>query len=327
MSLQEIYAAMKIVGRDGLRLDANETSMLNRQLEFVRSKTYEKLYAKYLARSFIPQATDIPSWTPTVVEVLYDSFGMAKVISNNAASRDLPRADTIVSEASFKVASLGSSYGFNQMELRAAAATGAPLESRRASAARRSIEGAIDALLFKGTIPGAGQLNLGFTGIANNANVPGLTPFGAGASWTGATAAEMFKDLNQMITVPEQTTEQLFRPDTILLAPREYDLVATTPFNSFTADTVLTVFLRANPGVSVLKWHRLKDSVSAGTNRCISYVRDPDVIESIIPQDFEQFPAQIAGLEMVIPCHARCGGVHIHQPKACAYLDLDASSV
>lgn len=325
MTLEEIYAAMLITGRDGMRLDANETSMLNRELEFVRSKTYEKQYSKLLARTFIPMATDIPAWTPTVVEVVYDSFGVAKVIANNGLSDDLPRADTIVSEASFKVASIGSSYGFGMLELRAAAATGAPLEARRASAARRSIEAAFDSLLFKGTLPSANQLTLGFTGIANNSGVPSGTATNAGNSWIGATSVEITKDLNNMLDVPEQTTEQIFRPDTILMAPREYDHIAQLAFNAFTEKSVLKAFLENHPGVSVLKWHRLKDSVSAGTNRVISYVRDPDVIEAIIPQDFEQFPAQLRNLEMVIPCHGRCGGVHIHQPKACLYLDLDAA--
>lgn len=316
----------------GKRLDANETSFLNRQIEFVRSKVFEKRYANLLARRFIPQATDIPDWVTVVVEVTYDLFGVAKIVANNAASHDFPRSDTIATEGSYKVASLGSSYGFNLTELRQARALGVPLEVRRSGAARRSIEAGIDELLFAGTLTQAGQLTTGFTGLANNSSVPVIVSGATGLSWAGSTAKLIMADLNSLIITPEQTTKQIYRPNQILLAEREYDIINTTYFNDFSEKTILQAFLSNNPGVSVDKWYRLTGAgVAAGSlgsnlNRCISYLRDPEVVESILPLDFEQFAPQLRNLETVVNCHARCGGVQWHQPKAACYMDLDSSS-
>ena len=52
---------------------------------------------------------------------------------------------------------------------------------------------------------------------------------------------------------------------------------------------------------------------AAGTGpRMLTYQRDPEILELIIPQDFEQFPPQARNLAFVVPCHARIGGVVTH---------------
>lgn len=53
----------------------------------------------------------------------------------------------------------------------------------------------------------------------------------------------------------------------------------------------------------------------------VCYRRSPDALEAIVPQEFEQFPAQERGLEFVVPCHAKCGGVVLYYPLSMAYGD------
>ena len=46
-----------------------------------------------------------------------------------------------------------------------------------------------------------------------------------------------------------------------------------------------------------------------------------DVVELIIPQEFESFPPQARNLSFVVNCHARVGGVSWRYPLAAAYMD------
>ena len=50
----------------------------------------------------------------------------------------------------------------------------------------------------------------------------------------------------------------------------------------------------------------------------IAYRRDPDAFTLEIPQMFEQLPVQERGLEFVVPCHSRIGGVIIYYPLSMA---------
>jgi hypothetical protein len=53
----------------------------------------------------------------------------------------------------------------------------------------------------------------------------------------------------------------------------------------------------------------------------VAYLRNPEVLELEIPQDFEQFAPERRNLEFIVNCHARCGGVLVYQPLAMAYMD------
>jgi hypothetical protein len=53
----------------------------------------------------------------------------------------------------------------------------------------------------------------------------------------------------------------------------------------------------------------------------VCYRKDPNVLELIVPQEFEQFPPQERNLEVVINCHMRCGGVVCYYPLAISFGD------
>ena len=53
----------------------------------------------------------------------------------------------------------------------------------------------------------------------------------------------------------------------------------------------------------------------------IAYSRDPDVVELVIPAEFEMFDPQARNLEFVVPTRLVTSGVHIHRPGAIAYRD------
>ena len=97
--------------------------------------------------------------------------------------------------------------------------------------------------------------------------------------------------------------------------------MSTTPRSS-TSDTTILEFLKANhPEITMWDWlNELNASASfSGLDAMVAYRRDPEVLTLEIPSDFEQFAPQEEGLDFVVPCHERMGGVIVYYPLACSF--------
>ena len=119
-----------------VNLDADQTMFFQRELEHIKSRTYDIRYAELKARSLIPVSGEAGPGAESITYYQYDMVGVAKIIANYAT--DLPRADVRGKKFTSPVESLGASYGYSVQDIRAAAKAGKPLEQRKANAARRS---------------------------------------------------------------------------------------------------------------------------------------------------------------------------------------------
>jgi hypothetical protein len=311
-----VLAALNVRREDGERLDAGETGMFARQLEIVKAKTYDVKYLNLKARQFIPLDSSIPNGAESFVWRSWDWAGMAKILANYAD--DLPKVDVLGEERTQGIKSLGDSYQYSIQDIRASALSGAQLDVKRASAARRAIENAIEALAAKGNAAA------GLPGFLNNANVPLITAAGAlVGGWDTAVAADILADLNLIANTIVTSTKHTHIPDTMILPTSRYSRVATLPMSATDSRTVLQVFLQNSPYVrNVDQWHYLDTADAAGTGpRVVCYERSPEVVELCIPQEFEQFPPQPKGLAFDNPWQARIGGVTVYYPLAMLYTD------
>jgi hypothetical protein len=302
---------------DGMRLDAGETATITRQLLYIKAKTYDVKYPMFKARDFIPVSHDVLSGAETWAYWQWDMYGMAKVIANYAT--DFPRADVVKKEFQQAVKSLGASYSYTVQDMRRVAFMtpqgGGQLDVKRAAAARRSVEAAID------NIAAVGNLDAGFSGFVNNANVPVFAlPTG---TWSTATALQIIGDLNAVVQKVIDQSNQVEIPDTMLFPTAEFQIITQTPFSTLADRTVASWFLINNPYIQDLdQWVALKNQNAGLTGgRIICYRRDPEVVTLEIPQEFEQFQPQIEGMEYNVPCHARIGGVAWYYPLAAVYAD------
>lgn len=327
MGYNEAFIAARARNELVKHFDANETAFLERQLTFVRQKTFEVTYAELLGRRFMPIATDIPSSATTYVYFVYDQTGKAKVIAPGVT--DLPRVDVVKSEITGNVKGLGLSYGWEINEMREAARTGTPLGDMKAKAARRAAESLIDKMLFDGK-DHDGQ-SYGVTGIANNADVVNngiVNPTADPWSMASSDPQDILNDMNAWVSTIVNANQQRWLPDTMLLAPSEFNIIAQKRVSDFSDVTILQAFLKMNPYIrNIDQWYRLTAAGAGGTtNRQIVYKRDPEVLEGVVPQEFEQLPPQAIGLEFIVPCLARCGAVKIYHPEAMIYVDSSAST-
>jgi hypothetical protein len=306
----------------GLRLDAKYTAALDQQLEFLRTKTYDVQYPELKARKLIPVDISVDSGAETISYQQWDSYGMAEIIANYA--NDLPMVDVKAEKFSTPVVSLGEAYQYSIQDLRRATMAGNSLDMRRATAVRRAIELKIDA------IAATGDPKTQLKGLINHPNVAILTAATDGTStrWVGGRttpkAPELIKaDMNTTVSAIRVATLETQSPDTLLMPTTEFAHISDTSINNVTDISILKSFMNNGSWVTnVDSWYKLATADAAGTGpRMDCYRRDPEILQLVIPQDFESLPPQAKNLTFVVNTHARIGGVVVYYPLAIEYMD------
>jgi hypothetical protein len=300
-----------------MNLDAAESVFLSKQLEQVRAKTYDIKYANLLGRQLVPVDNSIAPGVEVVTYYQYDQVGVAKIIADYAD--DLPRADVKGKEFSSRVRGIGNSYGYSMQEARAAQFAGLPLEQRKANAARRGIEEKID------KIAQTGDAVYGMLGFLNQPNASLYTiPNGVSGfpDWARKLPDEIAADIHGAVNAIYANTKGVEMGDTCVLPLEQYTLIATKRMGDGSDTTILSYVLQSSPFLkAIVPWYALDGAGAGNTDRMVVYRRDPDALQLIIPQEFEQLPPQLEGLEIITPCHARCGGVVVYYPLSIIYAD------
>jgi hypothetical protein len=305
------------VGRDPVRLDRGESIFFAREVEYIKTQTYDAKLTEHKALQFIPINMDAGPGARTITYRRYTSVGFAKIISDYA--RDFPRVDVYGEEVTVKVHSIGDSYGYNIMEIRSAAMSGGKLETRRAFAARRGHDDKINDLAL------VGDAEHNITGILK---FPGITEAtlpadgtGGSTNWKSKTEDQILRDINILtdaIMIPTYGREV---PDTLLLPMSVYNHLANKRLGDNTT-TLLKYIMDNNPVIKRIDW--LNELAGAGegkTDRALLGKFIPENIELELPQPFEQFDPIQQGMEFTIPCHSRCAGVNVYYPMAFCFVD------
>lgn len=291
-----------------LNFNQDASVFLARELDYVKSRVYEKKFPELMGLVLVPISTDTPEWAETVVTKSFDAVGMAKVISNYAD--DLPRADVEAKETTVRVKTFGDSYGYNVNELRASQALGAELPTRKANAARRAIE------IKHNRTALLGDAEHGMFGLMNHPNIG--TTSGLTGNWAavGTTALQIIEDIDTLIQAVNLQSMGTHRVNRIALpsiamsaAQRKY--VAETGGKS-----ALTIAKENHPEVQFMGLAEFNDLTGASVTSTIAgeFSVDNASYEMVMP--FNQLPAQARNLELVVPCLSRSAGVSVHYPLA-----------
>ena len=310
-----------IMASPGTHFDSAEDASVffARELDHVKSKSYDKQYPQFTALTLFPQTSEADPGAETITYYTYDKTGLAKIISNYAT--DLPRADVTGKPSFAQIKSMGASYGYSAQEMRASRLAGKSLDSRKGESARFQIDN------LNNKIAWAGDAESGLMGVLSEGqNVPmfAILPGASGkTSWLEKTADEILDDINGMQKQVDAATMNVERPDTLCVPSDVYMHISTKRI----PDTTMTVkaFILENAPY-------LKDIVPApelnanavGTNPYAEAVdgqgvaflfhNDPEKMSLENPMAFYQYPLQAKGLEIVVPCEARTAGVIFYYP-------------
>lgn len=295
------------------RLDAAGSVFFAQQLNYIQSKVYEFEYPTLEAFNVIPISTEVPDGAEYVTYMAYQATGRARVIESYAD--DLPAVDLQGFQVMQKIKSIGDSYRYSHQEIRAAQLARVDLSFRQAEAARRAIDQEINTIAFTGW----GTLGNQVTGFLNNPNVPiytvPATGVGASTLWINKTPDQILFDLNQVVNQIVFNSNNVERPDTLLLPMNQYTLIASTPRSSTSDTTILNYFLMNNPYIQrVIPVPQLAGAGPTGLDIMVAYEMNANKLVMQLAMPFTMYPPQERNLEFVINCEARFGGVSIFYP-------------
>lgn len=304
--------------KDIFKLDVNESAFFKRQLEFIKSQTYDVKYKELKATTLIPVSTEAPSGADTITFRRFSKVGFAKVVSDYA--NDFPRVDIVGEEQKADVRSLGDSYGYSIKEIRRAQTAGLNLNARRAETARRAIDELINDIAF------SGDTSYNLQGLID---YPGITEYtvpddgtGDTKTWVTKTPDQIVRDVTGMLDAVMDPTNGRESPDTLLLPLTQLLFIANTRMTDGNDKTIMTYIKENNPFIKRIEWvTELKGAGAGSTDRMMVYPADPRNLTLEIPQPFEQFTPQQKGMEFEVPCHAETAGVIVYYPLSIAFGD------
>lgn len=296
---------------NSVNLDAAETAFFARELEYIKAKSYDIEFAPLKATKLIPVSTEAGAGAESITYQSFEETGLARIISSYAD--DLPRCDIRGKEFITPVKSIGASYGYSMQEIRAAMFVGRSLTQRQANATRRANDQKVNRLAWYG------DTSYNILGLTNNTNIPAASvpADGTGAStlWTTKTPDQILRDMNELANGIVDLTNGVEMPNTLILPIAQYTLIASTPRSANSDTTILEYFIQNNPFITTVDWvPELKGAGPSGVDIMIAYDKNPDKLTMEIPMPFTQYPPQERGLEFIINCESRYGGIIIYYP-------------
>lgn len=299
-------------------MDSGDSIYFERELEHVKSKTYDIKYPEIMYRKVLPISSEVSNSAKTITYRQFDMLGHAKLIHNYA--NDLPVVNVKAKEFTSKVYSEGVSFGYSIQDIRESKAEGKALDTKLAAAARRSVELLTNDLAFYG------DEDTDLQAFFNNPNVNYYTvpADGTGSSklWANKTPDLILRDINHAAMMVRTVTKATEYVDTLILPDEQYGHIATTPRSSTSDTTILEFLLKTSPWIkTVMPCYELKGAGAAGVDIGIMYHKSSEKLELEIPQPFEMFAPQEKGMYYEVACHARIGGVLIYYPKSIVQMD------
>lgn len=295
-------------------LDRSESVFFERELDKVKTQTYDIKYPELMARTFVPVATDVPSGAEKVTYQQFDRTGRAAIIQ--AGATDSPRVDVLGQEFTRPVRHASASYGWNLIEIRSSMMAGKALETRRASAARRAVEELLD------EVASIGAPEYGIpTGFLNHSSVAITAATGA---WSTLTADQIIADVSALWQATATDTKGIERPDTLVLPDAQHALIASLPRSTVSDTTVLEFILRSyrSRGLTAIEpWYRLAGAGVGAVDRGVMYRRSADHVTQDIVQEFEQLPVHQRGMNFEVMTFASTAGTAFYYPRSARYID------
>jgi hypothetical protein len=320
-----------------LHNDGN-TGFFQRELEAVKSKSYDVLKAPLKGMQLVPVDSTENAGAETITYTQFDMTGIAKVISNYAD--DLPRADISGKEFTARIKSIGDSYGYSIQDIRAAAMAGKGLQQRKADAALRMQQEKWNRILFYGDAEYSLQ---GWLTNQNITRVVATETDGYDTAWFDSdgiaqkTPQQIYDDMCNVVDKVVELTNERHRPNRLVMPLKHRNYIARTNMGNGTDTTILKFFVENNLYINsendVIAANELTEAQLAANgvsgsgagelegNVMIAYEASPDNLWFEMPVPFEDFPPQERNLEFVVNCHSRVGGVIIPYPLSMAIME------
>jgi len=300
---------------DSKVLDAATTVFFNRELEHIISRTYDTKYAELSAMSLFAVNSEANPGDTSVVYRSFDQRGVANIIADYG--KDLPRVDIGGKEVITPLREMGASFAYSHREIQSAQKVGRPLESRRASVCRRSIEELMNDIAWDGDA----QSNL--PGFFSNSDVASSTAVNGAAGtpqWSTKTPDEIIYDVNIVCSTIFKNSKGIHRPNQVWLDLQNWNYINSTPRASGSDQTIAGFIAANSPFITSLDAikpvNEIENKGTSAVEVMVVSENNAENAELLIAEDTVFHPVQERGLEFLIQATAVFGGLQIRYPKA-----------
>jgi hypothetical protein len=288
-------------------------------LTHVEAKVYEVQYRHIVYQDIVPVSNEAGEGATSVTYYSIDGATMGKFIGSNAI--DIPLADIATAQHIVPVELGATGYKYSDEELRQAAMLNRPLPQMKANLSMRGFEEHAQAVCFNG------DTTKGLEGFLNNSNVPAANVVnpGSGTAWSTKSAAQILFDINAAFAQVFETTNEVEKPDTLLLPTAQWSYIASTPRSDNSDTTILQYVVQNSPYITsvddIKSLPELKGAGAAATDRMMVYTKDIDKVVFHIPMPYkiEQPVRKTLGWE--VPAVYKLSGVEFRYPLSASYSD------
>lgn len=264
------------------------------QVTSIESEVYAIRYADIQYPRLVPVDTSAYPWAKTVTYFTYDHVGQADWMNGDASDMPFAELSRTKYETTVESAKIGYRYSLEEVN-QAMMIPGMNLNVDKAAAAKRAADELVERVVI------SGDSRKGFLGLVNQTVVPQLAvPNGTSGSplWAQKTPAEILADVNNALVGAWSASNQVELHDTVLLPVAQFGTIAATP-RSATSDTTIITYLQQNnvytsttgQPLTIRTVRQLAGAGAGGTNRMITYRRDPQVLKFHMPMPHQFFPA------------------------------------
>ena len=274
------------------------------QLTAALNRAYEKEYAENSVVNIFPVTNEIPGHAKYFEYPEFDGVGIAQIIADY--SDDLPLVDAFMTEKQGKVFRFGNAFLISTDEIKAGAATGQSLSTRKQALAFEAHDNLLDKLVWSGSAP---------HGIPSVFDHPNINNVVAG-TWNSAAAA--MTDITALIDAIETSTNGTHTATDILLPASARRLMQELAPN--TSISYAQLFATNNSGINLRYLQFLDNYDGAGGKAALAFEKDPLNLSIEIPEATNVLPGQVKDLHIKYPVTSKTTGLILYRPLTMAVM-------
>lgn len=274
------------------------------QLTAALNRAYEKEYAENSVVNIFPVTNEIPGHAKYFEYPEFDGVGIAQIIADY--SDDLPLVDAFMTEKQGKVFRFGNAFLISTDEIKAGAATGQSLSTRKQALAFEAHDNLLDKLVWSGSAP---------HGIPSVFDHPNINNVVAG-TWNSAAAA--MTDITALIDAIETSTNGTHTATDILLPASARRLMQELVPN--TSISYAQLFATNNSGINLRYLQFLDNYDGANGKAALAFEKDPLNLSIEIPEATNVLPGQVKDLHIKYPVTSKTTGLILYRPLTVAVM-------
>lgn len=274
------------------------------QLTAALNRAYDKEYAENSVVNIFPVTNEIPGHAKYFEYPEFDGVGIAQIIADY--SDDLPLVDAFMTEKQGKVFRFGNAFLISTDEIKAGAATGQSLSTRKQELAFEAHDNLLDKLVWSGSAPH------GITSVFNHPNINNVV----GGTWNSAAAA--MTDITALIDAIETSTNGTHTATDILLPASARRLMQELVPN--TSISYAQLFATNNSGINLRYLQILDNYDGAGGKAALAFEKSPLNMSIEVPEATNVLPGQPKDLHFKYPVTSKATGLIVYRPLTMAVM-------